>query len=151
EKVDDFTVKFVLTRPEAPFIANMAMDFASIMSKEYADKLEEAGTQHMLNQQPIGTGPFQFVAYQKDPVIRYKANPDYWDGKQPIDDLVFAITPDAGVRYQKLLAGECHVMPYPAPADVEAMKQNDKLQVMEQPGLNVAYLGFNTLQEPFDN
>lgn len=151
EKVDDFTVKFVLTRPEAPFIANMAMDFASIMSKEYADKLEEAGTQHMLNQQPIGTGPFQFVAYQKDAVIRYKANPDYWDGKQPIDDLVFAITPDAGVRYQKLLAGECHVMPYPAPADVEAMKQNDKLQVMEQPGLNVAYLGFNTLQEPFDN
>src|SRR5690606_32046455 len=73
------------------------------------------------------------------------------DGKQPIDDLVFAITPDAGVRYQKLLAGECHVMPYPAPADVEAMKQNDKLQVMEQPGLNVAYLGFNTLQEPFDS
>jgi hypothetical protein len=32
EKVDDMTVKFVLTRPEAPFIANLAMDFASIVS-----------------------------------------------------------------------------------------------------------------------
>ena len=72
----------------------------------------------MLNQQPVGTGPFQFVDYQKDAVIRYKANPDYWGGKQPIDDLVFAITTDASVRMQKLKAGECHVMPYPNPADL---------------------------------
>ncbi len=43
EKVDDLTVKFMLNRPEAPFIANMAMDFASIMSKEYADKLQADG------------------------------------------------------------------------------------------------------------
>ena len=40
EKVDDNTVKFVLNRPEAPMIANLAMDFASIMSAEYAAKLE---------------------------------------------------------------------------------------------------------------
>ena len=33
EKVDDLTVKFVLNKPEAPFIANLGMDFASIMSK----------------------------------------------------------------------------------------------------------------------
>ena len=39
EKVDDLTVKFTLNQPEAPFLANLAMDFASIMSKEYADKL----------------------------------------------------------------------------------------------------------------
>ena len=31
-----------------------------------------------LNQKPVGTGPFVFVAYQPDAVIRYKANPDYW-------------------------------------------------------------------------
>lgn len=151
EKIDDQTVKFVLNRPEAPFIANLAMDFASIMSKEYADSLEASGSMAQLNQQPLGTGPFQFVAYQKDAVIRYKANPDYWGGKQPIDDLVFAITPDAGVRYQKLLAGECHVMPYPAPADIEAMKKNDQIMVMEQPGLNIAYLSYNTTQKPFDD
>ncbi|WP_414831835.1 ABC transporter substrate-binding protein [Afifella sp. YEN Y35] len=150
EKVDDHTVKFVLTRPEAPFIANMAMDFASIMSKEYADQLQADDNMPMLNQQPLGTGPFQFVAYQKDAVIRYKANPDYWGGKEAIDDLVFAITPDAAVRYQKLLANECQIMPYPAPADIEAMKSNDDINVMEQNGLNVAYLAYNTLQEPFD-
>ena len=40
-KVDESTVKFTLTRPEAPMIANLAMDFASILSKEYADKLTD--------------------------------------------------------------------------------------------------------------
>ena len=150
EKVDDMTVKFVLNRPEAPFIANMAMDFASIVSKEYADKLTESGSISDLNQKPVGTGPFQFVAYQPDAVIRYKANPDYWAGKQPIDDLVFAISTDASVRQQKLTAGECHITPYPNPADIESLKSNEALNVMEQEGLNVGYLAYNTQQAPFD-
>ncbi|MGB3146117.1 MAG: ABC transporter substrate-binding protein, partial [Paracoccaceae bacterium] len=151
QKIDDLTVKFVLTRAEAPFLANLAMDFASILSKEYADQLVAAGTMSELNQAPVGTGPFQFVAYQKDAVIRYKANPDYWGGKQAIDDLIFAITPDAAVRVQKLQANECQVMPYPAPADIEALKANPDLNVMEAAGLNVAYLAYNTTMAPFDN
>ncbi len=151
EKVDDMIVRFNLSRPEAPMIANLAMDFASILSKEYADQLEAAGNKQQFNQQPIGTGPFQFVAYQPDAVIRYKAFADYWKGKTQIDDLVFAITTDQAVRQQKLIAGECHVMPYPNPADVESMKANPDLQVMEQEGLNVGYLAYNTQQAPFDN
>ena len=127
------------------------MDFASIMSKEYADKLLAEGHPDMLNQQPVGTGPFNFVAYQKDAVIRYKANPDYWDGKQTIDDLVFAITPDASVRLQKLKANECQIMPYPNPADIAALKADPNLTVMQQPGLNVGYLAYNTTEKPFDN
>jgi dipeptide transport system substrate-binding protein len=150
-KVDDLTVKFVLTRPEAPFIANMAMDFASVVSKEYADKLQADGKMADLNNAPVGTGPFQFVAYQKDAVIRFKSNADYWNGKQPIDDLVFAITTDNSVRMQKLKAGECHVAPYPNPADLEGLKADPNLQVMEQAGLNVGYLAYNTQQKPFDD
>ena len=151
ERADDYTVKFVLNRPEAPMIANLAMDFASIMSKEYADKLLADGKRELLNQQPVGTGPFQFVDYQKDAVIRYHANPDYWGGKQAIDDLIFAITPDAAVRLQKLKAGECQVMPYPNPADIDALKQEAGLNVVQQEGLNVGYLAYNTLVAPFDN
>ena len=151
EKVDDYTVKFNLTRPEAPMIANLAMDFASIMSAEYAAKLEAEGKKEMLNQQPVGTGPFKFVAYQKDAVIRYAAHEGFWNGKQPIDDLVFAITTDASVRQQKLKAGECHVAPYPNPADLADLKADPNLQVLEQEGLNVGYLAYNTTQAPFDN
>jgi dipeptide transport system substrate-binding protein len=151
EKVDDLTVKFNLKRVEAPFIANLAMDFASIFSKEYADQLSESGQETDLNQKPIGTGPFQFVAYQTDAVIRYKAHDGYWAGREAIDDLVFAITTDNSVRQQKLLAGECHVMAYPNPADVQSLKDNPDVDLMEQEGLNVGYLAYNTTQAPFDN
>ncbi|MDD7908981.1 MULTISPECIES: ABC transporter substrate-binding protein [Pseudovibrio] len=149
EKVDDYTVKFVLARPEAPMIANLAMDFAAIHSAEYAEAMMD--NKDAFDQNPVGTGPFQLVGYQKDAIIRYKANPDYWAGKAPIDNLVFAITPDASVRYQKLKAGECHVMPYPNPADIEAMKADPDINLMQQEGLNVGYLGYNTQMAPFDN
>ena len=150
-KVDDYTVKFVLNRPEAPMIANLGMDFASIFSAEYADAMMKAGTPEKVDLAPVGTGPFQFVAYQKDAVIRYKAHPDYWAGKAPIDNLIFAITPDANVRYQKLRAGECHVMPYPNPADLEAMKSDPDIELLQQEGLNVGYLSFNVERKPFDD
>jgi len=44
EKVDDYTVRYHLKHPEAPFIANLGMDFSSILSAEYADKMKAAGT-----------------------------------------------------------------------------------------------------------
>ncbi|MGN6305419.1 MAG: ABC transporter substrate-binding protein [Mesorhizobium sp.] len=150
DKVDDHTVKFVLNHPEAPFMADLGMDFASILSKEYADKLAADGKMEQMNQQPLGTGPFTFVAYQPDAAIRYKANDSYWNGKPKIDDLVFAITTDASVRRQKLEAGECQIYPYPNAADVQALKDNKDLNVEEQAGLNVAYLAYNTLVAPFD-
>jgi len=149
DKVDDNTVKFVLSKPEAPFIANMAMDFASISSAEYADKMMAAGTPDQTDLTPVGTGPFQLVGYQKDSQIRYQAHPDYWAGKAPIDRLIFAITPDPSVRYQKLKANECQVMPYPNPADVEAMSKDPDINLMQQEGLNVGYLAFNTEKAPF--
>lgn len=151
EKVDDHTVRFTLTRPEAPFIANLGMDFAIIFSAEYAERMMKAGTPEQIDLKPVGTGPFQLVNYQKDAVIRYKAHPDYWGGKAPIDNLVFAITPDASVRYAKLKAGECHVMPYPNPADLEAMRKDPAVNLLDKEGLNVGYLAFNTEKKPFDD
>lgn len=151
EKVDDYTVKITLNRPEAPFLADLAMQYAGVQSKEYADAMLKAGTPEKLDQDPVGTGPFYLVQYQKDAIIRYKAFPDYWAGKAKIDDLVFAITPDASVRWAKLQKGECHVMPYPNPADLEAMKKDANVQILEQPGLNIGYLAYNTTKKPFDD
>ena len=78
-------------------------------------------------------------------------NPAYWRGKAAIDNLVFAITPDPSVRYQKLKAGECHVMPYPNPADLEAMAKDPAITLMKKEGLNVGYLAYNSSIAPFDN
>lgn len=44
DKVDDHTVRFTLAHPEAPFVADLAWYFASILSAEYADAMLKAGT-----------------------------------------------------------------------------------------------------------
>jgi dipeptide transport system substrate-binding protein len=151
DRIDEYTVKITLNQAEAPFLANLAMQYAGIQSKEYAIAMLKAGTPEKVDQDPIGTGPFYLVQYQKDAVIRFKAFPQYWGGKAKIDDLVFAITPDASVRWAKLQKGECHVMPYPNPADLDAIRKDPNVQVLEQPGLNVGYLSYNTTKKPFDD
>lgn len=64
EKVDDYTVKITLTKPDATFLASLGMDFISIYSAEYADKMMKAGTPEKVDTTPIGTGPFIFAGYQ---------------------------------------------------------------------------------------
>ncbi|OEC37064.1 peptide ABC transporter substrate-binding protein [Pseudomonas sp. 1D4] len=151
EKVDDLTVRFTLSRPEAPFLADMAMGFASIYSAEYGDQLLKAGKTNQLNQQPIGTGPFVFSRYAKDAQVRYKANPDYFRGKPPIDNLVFAITLDPNVRLQKVRAGECQIALYPKPEDVPGVRSNPNLAVDEIDALLTTYVAINTQHKPLDD
>jgi len=149
-KKDDYTVVFTLTEPNAPMLANLAMDFATIQSAEYADFLMKKGTPEQFDQIPVGTGPFQFVAYQKDAVIRFKANPNYYGGKPAIDDLIYAITPDPTSRFAKLKTGECTFNPFPRPQDLEEIKKDKSLALASQPGLNIAYWAFNVQKPPFD-
>ena len=150
-KIDYHTLALRLKTPHSPMLATLAMDFASIVSKEYADKLLAGGDPLDLALKPVGTGPFMLADYQQDAVIRYRSNPDYWRGKPKIDDLVFAVVTDASVRWEKLRAGECDLMPYPSPADLDAMRNEPGIKVMQQEGLNTGYLAFNTMQKPFDD
>ncbi|MBB5018247.1 dipeptide transport system substrate-binding protein [Chitinivorax tropicus] len=151
EKVDPYTVKFVLKKIDAPFIQNLAMSFASILSAEYADKLLKEGKPQQLNQHPIGTGPFVFKSYQKDATIRFEANKDYWrKGEVKLEKLIFAITTDANTRMQKLKAGECHVTVFPRPADLAVLKADPKLVVPNQAGFNLGYLAYNVTHKPLD-
>ena len=151
DKIDDYTVRFVLNRPEAPFLATITHPFAAILSAEYAEEMRQAGTPDKIDHKPVGTGPFVFVDYQKDSTVRLKAFDEYWDGRAKIDTLIFAITPDAAVRLVKLKAGECHVAALPNPSDLQEMRQDPNIRLLEQVGLNVGYLAFNTEKEPFIN
>ena len=150
DAVDAMTVRITLKRPNVTMLANLAMDFASIGSAEYADFLAKQNKKEQFDQLPVGTGPFSFVMYQKDAVIRYKANPAYWGEKAIVDDLVYAITPDPTARYSKLKAGECHFVIAPRPADLPEMAKDNTLKLINQSGLNIAYWAFNTQKAPFD-
>jgi dipeptide transport system substrate-binding protein len=151
EKIDPYTVRFVLKRAEAPFLADMAMDFASILSKEYFDAMLAKGTPHAADAYPIGTGPFEFVSYQKDATIRYKAFDQHFRGRPKIDNLIYSITRDATARYAKLKTGECQAMAFPKPADLEAMRKDPDLTILQKEGLNVGYIAFNVEKKPFDS
>ncbi|UCH72601.1 MAG: ABC transporter substrate-binding protein [Rhodospirillales bacterium] len=148
---DEGTVTFRLARPHASFLAFLAMDFASILSAEYAQALVEAGAPERLDREPVGTGPFRLVQYQRDALIRFAAHRSYWRGVTPLDNLVFAIVPDAGVRLQKLRSGECHIIDQPDPADLPALERDPNIRVLRQTNNNLGFLAFNTRRWPLSD
>jgi dipeptide transport system substrate-binding protein len=150
-KVDDSTVRFVLTEPNATFLAILTMGFASVYSAEYANQLHNAGKEVDLNAKPVGTGPFVLKSYTKDALIRYDVNPTYWGPKPKVERLIYAITPDAAVRAQKVKAGECQIALSPKPQDVAAAKGDKTLNVVETPAFMTAFVALNTQKKPLDN
>lgn len=152
KKTDDFTVVFELKHPESPFLANLGMDFASILSEEYAQFLVKSGKGlKTLETAPIGTGPFTFKSYQKDSTIKFTANPTYWKGKPKIENLIFVIVADSTVRTQKMKSGECDIMSEVQPQDIDALSKNPAIKIQTAAGLNVSYIAFNVEKKPFDN
>ncbi|MGY4660939.1 dipeptide transport system substrate-binding protein [Pseudomonas chlororaphis] len=150
DALDPLTVRFTLDHADSTFLATLSMGFASIYSAEYADQLLKTGTQDKLNSQPIGTGPFVFGRFQKDASIRYKANPDYFAGKPAVDSLIFAITPDANVRLQKLRRNECQIALSPKPLDVSAALEKPALKVEKTAAFMTAFVAINSQHPPLD-
>jgi len=150
-KLDDYRVKFILNNPDAPFLATLAMDFASILSEEYALQLILKNELTAMDNRPVGTGPFQLTRYQPDAFIRYKAHPEYWKGKEKLEGLVFAITPDPSLRFARLIAGECDLMAKPLPIHLKATLKYPEFKTLSEPGSNISYMAMNTTKKPFDD
>jgi ABC-type transport system substrate-binding protein len=149
--VDKYTVKITLKKKEAPFIANMAMDFASIVSKAFADELLKQGKAEDLNRLAIGTGPFKLDKWIKDDRMIFSANEEYWDGKPYVKKLIFKVIPNNSVRAAELKTGAIHIMDFPNPEEVAELEANPKIKLVRQEGLNVGYLALNTEKKPFDD
>ena len=148
EKVDSMTVRFTLTRADAPFLATIGVPAVGpVLSAEYADKLQRAGRLEQLNVEPVGTGPFILKSYQKDAVLRYVPNLGYWGGAPKVDAMVFAITTDGDVAAQRLKAAECLVGGIKAES-VSQVSSDPKLTVVRHAPLTTAYIAPNN-QHPF--
>lgn len=150
-KVDKYTVKMTLKKKEAPFIANMAMDFASIVSKAFADELLKNGNAEDLNRLAIGTGPFKLDKWIKDDRMIFSANENYWKGKPYIKRLIIKVIPNNAVRAAELKTGAIHIMDFPNPEEVATLEADPNLKIVRQEGLNVGYLAMNTEKKPFDD
>lgn len=150
-KRGEHEVEFQLREANGSFLTMLSMEFASILSAEYAAQVMQTGQPQQLDQLPVGTGPFQLVRYDQGAFIRYEAHPDYFGGMAKVKRLVFAITPDASLRLSRLRAGECDVMAQPSPAHLPLIRQNSKLKLYSQPSLNISYWAFNTRRPPLND
>ncbi|SHK80817.1 ABC transporter substrate-binding protein [Desulforamulus aeronauticus] len=146
EKVDDYTVKFVLSEPYAPFLANLAMALAAPIVSPAA--VEKYGDKFIEN--PVGTGPFKFVQWKKGEQIVLEANKEYWDGAPKLDKLVYKFIKENSVRASELRTGSIQAMNGLDPNDVK-MLEDAGLSVIKNPGMNINYLGFFCNKKPFND
>ena len=143
--IDDSTVQFQLKKPEAPFLSNLAMGFAAIVSPQATNKHRD-----QFGRNPVGTGPFKFVEWITDDRIVLEANEDYWGGRPFLDRVIFRSIPDNTARLLALRAGEIDVMQFLNPDDINVVKRDKNLVLITQPGMNVGYLAMNMNRIPFD-
>ena len=77
-RVNGYRVEITLKRRDSSFLANLATDFAVILSEEYAEQLFEQGNPSQIDQLPVGTGPYRFESFRKDSYIKYLHHENYW-------------------------------------------------------------------------
>ena len=144
--IDDFTIQITLKTTYAPFIYTIAITPFSIVSPT---AVKEYGDAYFNN--PVGTGPFKFSRWDKKDKIVLLANDDYWGGRPNLDRVVFRSIPDNAVRLIELQQGGLHAMEFPNPDDLQQIEQDDSLQLLTQPGMNIGYLAMNFEKPPLDN
>lgn len=148
-KIDDYKIKIKLSKPNTTFLHMLITGFASIQSGEYAQKMMEQGRPEIIDQHPIGTGPFEFVNYKKDRSINYKRFEDYWGGRAKIEKIKFKIVKDPAERWKMLQNDQCQVMALPLADQIEEMRSNPSVIVSQIPGIGISYLAYNLTKVPF--
>ncbi len=143
---DEFTVQIKLKTAYAPFIYTIAITPFSIVSptavKEYGDKYSS---------NPVGTGAFKFVRWDRKDKIVLEANKNYWKGSPKLDRVIFRSIPDNSVRLIELQQGSLHAMEFPNPDDLEQIRKDENIELLSQPGMSIGYLAMNMEKSPFDN
>jgi cationic peptide transport system substrate-binding protein len=150
-KLDDRTVEFRLKRPDASFLWHLATHYASVMSAEYAANLTNIGKQELMDRQPVGTGPYQLDEYRAGQFIRLQRHPTFWRGEPLMPQVVVDLGSGGTGRLSKLLTGECDVLAWPAASQLPILRDDPRLRLTLRPGMNIAYLAFNTDKPPMNN
>ncbi len=150
-KLDNHTVEFRLNRPDASFLWHLATHYASVMSAEYANQLTKQDRQEQLDRQPVGTGPFQLDEYRAGQYIRLQRHSAFWRGTPLMPQVVVDLGSGGTGRLSKLLTGECDVLAWPAASQLTILRDDPRLRLTLRPGMNIAYLAFNTDKPPLNN
>jgi peptide/nickel transport system substrate-binding protein len=143
----NYEVTFRLKRPQPALLALLASGWAPIYPCHVSPR--------DMRSRPIGTGPFKFVEFKPNEVIRVTRNPDYWkEGRPYLDGIEWAIIKDVSTRNLAFIAGKVdlyspHNITIPI---VKAIKSQAPQAICEVAPTNVnRTLIINRDKAPFDN
>jgi len=141
EKLDDFTVKVTTDGPKPLLLVTM-WDFWSIIPKAYMDKVGVEGFQ----QNPVGTGPFEFVEWVKGDHLTYKANPNYWQpGLPKVETLIFRFVPESATRVAGLQTDKLDIVTRLTAEESQSLKNAAGIKTKEYALSRIYYIAFNNM------
>lgn len=129
--VNPTTVEMTLAAPSAVFLPNLAD--VQILPKHYWSKIDPAEAAKHPYEQPIGSGPFKLVEWEKGNYMLFEANADYWQGRPKVDNVVARFYPSVETMLLALKQGEIDMIGSEIP--VNAVKDLEGT-----PGVKVAVL-----------
>ncbi len=166
EVVDNYTVRFYLKYPAALDKIAASSYGAWIFSPKV---VEYAGAKNLTDRKvadwfnaghDAGSGPYKLVKWDPENEIILEKNPDWWGWKlkdYPLaspnapDVFVIKIVKDAVTQERLVLSGDIHIAEYVPLEDVEALKNNPKVQVVIKPSFQNLLMLINTKKPPLDN
>ena len=141
---DDQTVVFVTKQPLAIFLDRLENRF--ILSKVAGDKFGD-----QLYQNPIGTGPYKFVSYQRGGNMVFTRHDDYWGGKAAIKEVVFRKVTEEAARLAALESGQADFINNVPVHEVARFQKHPRVRIDQLEGLRMFLLAMNVAHKPFDN
>jgi len=146
ETLSDERVAFLLKEPRASFLSILTAGAASIVSPTAVMK---SGPDYPL--QPVGTGPFKFVSWDRGQRVVLEKNPAYWKFPVKLDRVIYRPIVEDQARLTELLTGSLDLIVGVPPDFVGQLESGGKAAVLKQVGAHVWYLGINNQKKPFDD
>jgi len=147
QAVDEYTVKFTLKIPYAPFIYSLTSPAATIVSPRAVKDYEKN-----FYQRPAGTGPFKMLSWRKDGEVVLERYEDYWGKKAYLNSLVFRPISQEYLRVQALRKGEIQGAQFESSAGIKSAAEfTNQLKLIEIPHLEVVYLILNMRKSPLNH
>jgi len=142
ETIDEQTLRFHLSRPDAGLLAAFASFPAWLVSP---GSFERWGTDMPMH--PTGTGPYRFVEWRPNEAVIFERYPDYWrtGHEAGFPRLVMRSIPLNASRLSELLAGAVHGLDGVQPSELDDLRADPRFTIHHAPGMNVGYLAFSDL------
>ncbi len=142
--VDPLTVRVMLKTPNSPLIAQFTDRAGMIVSPKAA---EAAGKDFALK--PVCAGPFKFTERVAQDRIVLDRFPEYWDAKNiHFARVVYQPITNTATRLANLQAGAVDLSEQIVPSDLDAVRGNAKLRLVESPALGSNYIIWNVANGP---